>query len=455
MSNLLSQKVKKIPSSEVSADRYQFIKLAEVEPDLGVPDTSNTTPYDANNYVLVSDADGNRLWTNSATFVGFTGSRGYTGSQGDTGFVGSRGELQRWQVINTATTLEDAERYILDSSGGSFDITLPASPTEGDYIQLTDGADLTAYPVTVLANGNTIEGANNDVSLDVGNCSFELIYDGSTWQLTATLGPTGFTGSKGDIGYTGSKGGLQRWSLVTSNTNVDDGDRIILDSSGGSFDITLPATANTGDYIQLTDGGDLTLNTVTVLRNGHTIEDVADDIVLDISDCTFEFIYDGSTWQVTATVGPVGFTGSQGPSTAINATNDTSTSTLYPVMVGTSGSDSTPKVTTSKLYFDASSGTLNVTELNTLSDTRLKENLTPITDPFLTLNNIDGVEFSWKENNKKSFGVSAQQVEKVVPELINNSDYKSVNYSGLIPFLIEAVKDINKKVTKLEKNSSE
>ena len=51
---MLSGKVKKIPPTAVSADRYNFLKLSEAEPDLGIPA--------ANGYVLTSDTGGNRSW---------------------------------------------------------------------------------------------------------------------------------------------------------------------------------------------------------------------------------------------------------------------------------------------------------------------------------------------------------------------------------------------------------
>ncbi|NDD84657.1 collagen-like protein, partial [bacterium] len=59
--------------------------------------------------------------------------------------------------------------------------------------------------------------------------------------------------------------------------------------------------------------------------------------------------------------GVQGVQGATGPSTAINATDDNSTSALYPVMVGATGSNQTPKTSTSKLYFNASTGTIYAT----------------------------------------------------------------------------------------------
>ena len=59
--------------------------------------------------------------------------------------------------------------------------------------------------------------------------------------------------------------------------------------------------------------------------------------------------------------GPQGVQGPTGPSTIVNATNNNTTTVLYPVMVGAAGSDQTPNVSTSKFTFNASSGALTAT----------------------------------------------------------------------------------------------
>lgn len=61
------------------------------------------------------------------------------------------------------------------------------------------------------------------------------------------------------------------------------------------------------------------------------------------------------------------FTLPTGDGAAITAVNDTDTTALYPVMVGSTGSNTTPKVTTSQLSFNASTGTLNASNLVTSS----------------------------------------------------------------------------------------
>lgn len=54
MSNLLSDRVRKIPSTEVDPERYEFLSLENAEPDLGVPSSDGL--------ILKSLADGTRYW---------------------------------------------------------------------------------------------------------------------------------------------------------------------------------------------------------------------------------------------------------------------------------------------------------------------------------------------------------------------------------------------------------
>ena len=67
------------------------------------------------------------------------------------------------------------------------------------------------------------------------------------------------------------------------------------------------------------------------------------------------------------------------------------------------------------------------------------------------VNQINGVEFNWKDNGNKSAGVIAQQLEKILPHLVDeNEGKKSVNYSGLIAYLIQSNKELAQRIEKLE-----
>jgi hypothetical protein len=121
-----------------------------------------------------------------------------------------------------------------------------------------------------------------------------------------STGPTGLTGP------TGAQGALSDWIKKTANYTASNNERIIADTTGGTFTITLPALPTTGYYVQITDGGNFATTPLTVGRNGSTFEGYADDLSLTIAGTTYEFIYSGATWQVTATTGAQGPTGPSG-----------------------------------------------------------------------------------------------------------------------------------------------
>jgi hypothetical protein len=64
---------------------------------------------------------------------------------------------------------------------------------------------------------------------------------------------------------------------------------------------------------------------------------------------------------------------------------------------------------------------------------------------------IRGVTFNWKEGNRNSAGVIAQEIEKVLPELVHGGETKTVNYNGLIGLLIECVKKQQEEIEELKK----
>lgn len=138
---------------------------------------------------------------------------------------------------------------------------------------------------------------------------------------------------------------------------------------------------------------------------------------------------------------------------SIAITNDTTNSTtLFPLLsTANSGTLSTANTSNTKLFYVPSTGTLNATIFNSLSDVEYKENIITITNAVDTVNQIDGVSFSWKDNGLKSYGVIAQELEKILPELVSTAEgTKSVNYSGIIAFLINSVKELDARVKQLE-----
>ena len=80
------------------------------------------------------------------------------------------------------------------------------------------------------------------------------------------------------------------------------------------------------------------------------------------------------------------------------------------------------------------------------SDEKLKEDIKSIDDALAIVNQLDGKMFKFIDG-PKSGGVVAQEVEKVLPDIIGEKDgYKTVDYHALIGILINAVKELDKRI---------
>lgn len=115
---------------------------------------------------------------------------------------------------------------------------------------------------------------------------------------------------------------------------------------------------------------------------------------------------------------------------------------------------------------DVNGGVQGTSAYSAASDRRLKKNIQNITqtDALQVLNKLQGVTFDWKakfiENKEYEIDVEnnpgfiAQQVEMILPQLVstNKQKYKSVKYSGVIPYLVEAIKNLQTRIEDLEQN---
>lgn len=133
---------------------------------------------------------------------------------------------------------------------------------------------------------------------------------------------------------------------------------------------------------------------------------------------------------------------------SITVINDTANATRFLAFTTTSsGSATTLNVSNSRLTFNPNTGTLSATIFNSLSDESLKTNVTTIQNSLDVIRQLDGVSFNWKDNGRKSYGVIAQEIEKILPDLVDNANgIKNVNYSGIIAFLIQAIKELEAKI---------
>ena len=166
----------------------------------------------------------------------------------------------------------------------------------------------------------------------------------------------------------------------------------------------------------------------------------------------------GKTGAVSLSAGDVGAATSGHTHSGYAASNHTHseyassshTHNYAPNSAGNGISISSGKINMSGSYTGSFTATSDITAY---SDEALKKNIT--TAPCDVIDQLRGVEFEWKEDGRFGSGVIAQEVEQVLPHLIHDHEdgHKSVNYMGLIGYLIEEVKSLKAEVEALRVNS--
>ncbi|RLD82365.1 MAG: hypothetical protein DRJ10_05135 [Bacteroidetes bacterium] len=94
-----------------------------------------------------------------------------------------------------------------------------------------------------------------------------------------------------------------------------------------------------------------------------------------------------------------------------------------------------------------------------LSDKRLKKDISTISNPLEKVMALRGVNFYWKDNekgNKLQMGFIAQETDLVIPEVVNKkSEHYSMQYAPITAVLVEAVKEQQEIINKLESRINE
>lgn len=137
--------------------------------------------------------------------------------------------------------------------------------------------------------------------------------------------------------------------------------------------------------------------------------------------------------------------------TASNAYNQYVTSNVFRIFSQTAAAD--------RLTLDASGNLIAAGAMSAFSDSRLKDNITPIEGALDKLLKMSGVTFTWNNKSKmmsskagkEDIGVLASEVKEVFPMLVSQAAkdqdsgvvYDTVDYSKLVPVLIEAVRELS------------
>ena len=141
-------------------------------------------------------------------------------------------------------------------------------------------------------------------------------------------------------------------------------------------------------------------------------------------------------------------------SSGSSATSASSFSTSAPAFVIGNGVDSSNKSDAFKVMFNGDatvSNDLTVSgDVVISSDARLKSNIVSLGSTLPKLLQIDGKSYEMK--GKQKIGVLAQEIKEVFPELVSKDDNEmlAVNYQGLVPVLINALKEQQSEIDELK-----
>lgn len=160
---------------------------------LSLPATVGTA-----NYVLQTNGDGTTSWVaqsggggggTTSLAIGTTpvtgGTTGYflynnSGVVGNLAGVGTGNvqlATQNYTLLSTTASATAYTRYHLNSSGGAFTVTLPASASAGDWVQFIDAAQsCQSYNVTLANNGLKIMNNLASMAIDINSAAFYLVY---------------------------------------------------------------------------------------------------------------------------------------------------------------------------------------------------------------------------------------------------------------------------------------
>jgi len=259
---------------------------------------------------------------------------------------------------------------------------------------------------------------------------------------------------------------------VTANTVTTATGNLILDSAGGTVDINDQLTVSGITIFESTQGntlGNVDTGAVQIDGGMGIAENLSVGGSLDVNGNT---ALDG-TLVVTDnidvglnTITAATFEGQATNSDKIKTQKTSTNSNFYVTFVDSNNNTAANEVvyTDSGLKYNPNTDILSVDKdiIAFASDERLKTNISPITDALFKVNSLNGFTYKFNEIGEKLgfnpdityAGVSAQEVQKVLPEVVHpapvDDKYITVQYDKVVPLLIEAIKELSDKVSSLE-----
>lgn len=218
-------------------------------------------------------------------------------------------------------------------------------------------------------------------------------------------------------------------SIRTALIEFTDGDDAITIADGGGCTFGQAVTADSGVQID-----NITIDGTEIdLSSGDLTLDVAGDIVLDAGGEQV-ILKDGATNVAHADL------------TSDNLTIKTLVSDKDFVIKGNDGGS---EITALTIDMSAAGAATFNDDITAFSDERLKTDIQTIDNALEKVTQMRGVTFT--KNDRKGTGVIAQEMQKVMPEVVHNGEeYLSVAYGNLVGVLIEAIKELKNEVDELK-----
>ena len=343
----------------------------------------------------------------------------------------------------TSTTIPTNNNQL--TNGANF-VTAGVTLTTAAQPNITSLGTLTTLTVDdITINGSTISDSG-DLTLDIGG-DLNIDVDGA--DIVLKDAGTAFGRFKRDTSDFVIKSETSDKDIIfRGNDGGVSIDALTLDMSGAGF-ATFNAGLNAGGAIsgctRLTVD-DIDINGSTISDSGDFTLDVGGDISID-ADGGDIILKDGGT-----IVGTLSMNQNSGD---FDVRSRVSNKDL--VFKGNDGG-----VEITALTLDMSAGGTALFKDDVVayasSDERYKDLITPIENPNEKIKLLSGNTFVWNDKHevfkgKKDIGVIAQEVEKVLPEIVETRDngYKAVKYEKIVALLIESNKELLKRVEELEK----
>jgi len=311
----------------------------------------------------------------------------------------------------------------------------------------------------IFGTGDDLEiyhDGSNSVIKDAGTGSLNVLANIFDVRKADNSGSIASFNENGSVAITGNVDvtGNITVSGTVDGVDIASRDAVLTSTATSATDAnTLATTANTTANAALPKAGGSMTGLLTA-NSGVAIDNITIDgteIDLSSGDLTIDV---AGNMKLNADGGQIAF---EDGSTEIGVFENSSSNFSIEAKVQDKdilfkGNDGGSGITALTLDMSNSGAATFNNNVTAFSDERLKDNIETLENGLSKVEQLRGVTYTRDE--KKNIGVIAQEVEKILPEVVLTADdemgTKSVDYSRLTAVLIEAVKDLSDKVKELE-----